>query len=310
MNPTFEIATVTLNPAIDRTVTIENFTAGQVNRASNVRSFPGGKGVNVASALADFGHGVVVTGFLGRENTASFEALFAQKSIQDCFVRIDGQTRVGIKITDPVRNETTDINLPGPSPAAADLDQLRGTLATFEAGWVVLAGSLPPGVDSGIYGELTASLKARGCKVALDTSGESLERALDAGPDLIKPNIHELEALLGVTLGDRASVIDAARRLVGRGVELVVVSMGAEGACYVTNGEAVIACPPEVEVRSTVGAGDAMVAGTVAGRLRNLSLGECARMGTAFSLEALTRIESGISSPQSIEESMETVTLN
>jgi 1-phosphofructokinase len=263
--------------------------------------------VNVASALADFGCRVAVTGFLGRENTGSFEALFAQKHIEDRFVRVAGQTRVGIKITDPVRNETTDINFPGASPTPADLDKLREQLAGINAAWFVLAGSLPPGVDSGIYGELTVSLKARGRKVALDTSGESLERALDSGPDLIKPNNHELEALLGVTLDGEQSVIDAARRLVDRGIELVVVSMGAKGACYVTKDEAIIARSPKVEVRSTVGAGDAMVAGTVAGRLRQFSLRDCARIGTAFSLEALSRVESGISSPEAIEASMERV---
>lgn len=309
MNSRYDIATVTLNPAIDRTVTIENFTAGKVNRVSNARSFPGGKGVNVASALADFGHRVAVTGFLGRDNTASFEALFAEKEIEDRFVRIAGQTRVGIKITDPEQNETTDINFPGPSPAAADLAALRDRLEKIDAGWFVLAGSLPPGVSAGIYGELTAQLRARGAQVAIDTSGEPLALALDAGPDLIKPNIHELEAMLGVTLADEAAVIEAARKLNARGIELVVVSMGRDGACYVTKDEAIVARPPAVEVRSTVGAGDAMVAGTVAGRLRGLSLGDSARMGTAFSLEALTRIESGLSSPEAIESSMAQVSI-
>ncbi len=307
MSQEFDIASVTLNPAIDRTVTIENFTAGEVNRVMDDRSDPAGKGVNVASALADFGYRVAVSGFLGRENTSSFEALFAQKHIEDRFVRIAGQTRVGIKITDPIKDETTDINFPGASPTSTDLDELREKLADIDASWFVLAGSLPPGVDSAIYGELTASLKARGRKVALDTSGESLEHSLDAGPDLIKPNNHELEALLGVTLDSDDSVIDAARMLVDRGIELVVVSMGAKGACYVTKDEAVIARSPKVEVRSTVGAGDAMVAGTVAGRLRHVSLSDCARMGTAFSLEALSRVESGISSPEAIQASMETV---
>jgi 1-phosphofructokinase len=308
MSQEFDIATVTLNPAIDRTVTIENFTVGEVNRVVEYRSDPAGKGVNVASALADFGYRLAVTGFLGRENAGSFEALFAKKHIGDRFVRIAGQTRVGIKITDPVQNETTDINFPGASPTPSDIEKLGEQLAGIDAAWFVLAGSLPPGVDPGIYGDLTTALKGRGRKVALDTSGESLEKSLHAGPDLIKPNNHELEALLGISLDSDDSVIDAARRLVDRGIELVVVSMGAKGACYVTKDEAVIARSPRVEVRSTVGAGDAMVAGTVAGRLRQLSLSDCARMGTAFSLEALSRIESGISSPEAIEAAMATVT--
>jgi 1-phosphofructokinase len=307
---TVDLATVTLNPAIDRTVTIENFTAGKVNRAGEVRSNPGGKGVNVASALADFGLCVSVTGFLGRENAADFEKLFAQKGIEDRFVRIDGQTRVGIKIVDPVRNDTTDINFPGPAPTSGDLASLRERLEAIDARWFVLAGSLPLGVEATFYGDLVTLLKSRGCKVALDTSGESLEKALKSGPDLIKPNIHELEALLGDRLEGEEAVVSAAQRLVAGGIELVIVSMGPEGACYVTADECLVARPPDVEVRSTVGAGDAMVAGTVAGRLRDLSLGDCARMGTAFSLEALSRIESGISSPDAIAIAMDTVTLS
>ena len=117
----FDVVTVTLNPAIDRTVTIRNFTAGAVNRVEQERSIPGGKGVNVPTALADYGHQVAVTGFLGRENSAPFEDLFARKKIEDRFVRIAGRTRVGIKITDPALHQTADINFPGPPPAPSAL---------------------------------------------------------------------------------------------------------------------------------------------------------------------------------------------
>src|SRR5579862_2229837 len=120
----YEVVTVTLNPAIDRTVTISNFTAGAVNRAEHVRSNPGGKGVNVAAALADYGRRVAVTGFLGRDNPGSFETLFQEKGIADHFVRIAGQTRVGIKIMDPARQQTTDINFPGEEPSSDDYELL------------------------------------------------------------------------------------------------------------------------------------------------------------------------------------------
>src|SRR3712207_3957269 len=113
---TYDVLTVTLNPAIDRTVTIHGFAAGGVDRVEQVQQNPGGKGVNVAVTLADAGHSAAVTGFLGRENIASFEQLFAQKQIDDRFVRIAGQTRVGIKIVDPAQQQTTDINFPGFTP--------------------------------------------------------------------------------------------------------------------------------------------------------------------------------------------------
>lgn len=285
----FDVVTVTLNPAIDRTVTIPRFTAGVVNRVEAVRSNPGGKGVNVAAALADFGHRVAVTGFLGRDNTASFDAMFAEKKIADQFVRIAGQTRVGIKISDPELAQTTDINFPGPQPAPDDLAELRQHLAELDAAWFVLAGSLPPGVGASIYRDLILELRARGRRVVLDASGDALRLALEAKPHLFKPNIHELGELLGKTIASEAEMVAAARELIASGIEQVVVSMGKEGACFVTATESVIARPPDVEVRSTVGAGDAMVAGLVSAQFQKLPLAECARLATAFSVHALTR---------------------
>jgi len=305
----FQVVTITLNPAIDRTVTISNFTAGAVNRVESVRSHPGGKGVNVASALADHGHGVAVTGFLGRSNAGAFEELFSQKKIADHFVRIAGQTRIGIKITDPVRAETTDINFPGPAPTSEELSMLRWQIATLEAEWFVVAGSLPPGVDPKIYREIIASLRQTGRKVLLDTSGEAFSLALEAGPTVVKPNIHEFEAFIGYPLSNEQEVVAAARTLIDRGIELVVISMGKEGACFITATESVMARPPEIEVKSTVGAGDAMVAGILSGQLEKLSLGECARLATAFSIDSLSRLESGLGSRSAIESAMQKVTL-
>ncbi len=305
----FQVVTITLNPAIDRTVTISNFTAGAVNRVESVRSHPGGKGVNVASALADHGHGVAVTGFLGRSNAGAFEELFSQKKIADHFVRIAGQTRIGIKITDPVRAETTDINFPGPAPTSEELSMLRWQIATLEAEWFVVAGSLPPGVDPKIYRDIIAGLRQSGRKVLLDTSGEPFSLALEARPTVVKPNIHEFEAFVGHPLSNEQEVVAAARILIDRGIELVVISMGKEGACFITATESVMARPPEIEVKSTVGAGDAMVAGILSGQLEKLSLGECARLATAFSIDSLGRLESGLSSRSAIESAMQKVTL-
>jgi len=306
---TLDIATVTLNPAIDRTVTISNFTAGAVNRVEASQDGPGGKGVNVASALADCALRTVATGFLGRENADIFEALFARKNIQDRFVRIAGRTRVGIKITDPVRALTTDINFPGPAPSPADVAALHETLAALHSAWWVVAGSIPPGLDPGIYREIIAALKARGSRVVLDASGEALRHAIEAGPHIVKPNLAELRALLGKRLTGTDSVIKAARKLLAKGIEMVVVSMGREGACFVTAAEAVIARSPDVEVGSTVGAGDAMVAGCVAAQIRGLPIDECARLASAFSLRLLTGGESGILRDIALEEAMSQVTV-
>ncbi len=284
-----DVATVTLNPAIDRTVSVANLAPGAVNRAELVGDRAGGKGVNVAAALAEQGHHAVALGFLGRENEAVFTAFFSALGVQDRCLRLPGATRTGIKIIDPARNETTDLNFPGLAPGAEDLARLGRQLDTLDARWCVLAGSLPPGVPADYYAAAIARLRARGVRVALDTSGEALRRALATPPDVIKPNIHELAALVGRELTDGAAVVTAARELVAAGVGLVAVSCGAEGAYFVNAAEALLARPPRIAVRSTVGAGDAMVAGLVAARLRGLALADAARLATAFSLFALAR---------------------
>ena len=290
-----EVVTVTPNPALDWTLSVPGFTAGAINRVEAQHTTPAGKGVNVAAVLAGAGHRVAVTGWLGSDNAAPFEAFFAAKGIEDRFVRVAGETRVGIKLTDPSGQRTTDVNFPGqaPSPAerAALMERVLGLASTAVRGapsWFVLAGSLPPGVDPGFYCELATLVTAVGAHVALDTSGEALRRAVKSEPHVLKPNVHELETLVGTPLSSRAAIVAAARGLLKGETELVVVSMGADGALFVERGRVAAAQPPRVVVRTTVGAGDAMVAGIVAGRLRRLELGDLARLASAFALGAVT----------------------
>ncbi len=303
MSQNLKIATITLNPAIDQTVAIPNFQAGKVNRVKHTQSDPGGKGVNVASILADYGFPMTVTGFLGEENTLIFERLFAQKKIEDRFVRIAGSTRTGIKIIDEENQETTDLNFPGQTPAEGDIAHLFQIVEELVADchWFVLAGSIPAGLTPGIYGELVKLIKSKGRAVALDTSGEALRLALPATPTLVKPNIDELQELVGRPLETQAAVIQAAQSWLAQGMQTVVVSMGAQGAIFVEAGEVVLAQPPKVTVKSTVGAGDAMVSGTVAGKVRGLALAECARLATAFSVNAVSQVGSGLPSLEVIE---------
>lgn len=287
-----KITTITLNPAIDQTVFVDRFRTNTVNRGRAMQHDAGGKGVNVASFLADYGLKVTASGLLGEENAAIFERHLAAKGIADRFVRVPGATRIGVKIVDEADQQTTDINMPGASPPqgaiAALLDTINDLAESHD--WFVLAGNLPPGVDTNIYAEIIARLKRYGRQVALDASGEALTAGLHAGPALAKPNLDELRQITHKPLTSEGALAEAIRQLHTQGVGLAVISMGSRGALFSDGEQSIQALPPAVAVKSTVGAGDAMVAGTIAGLAQGLSLAGCARLATAFSLAAISRI--------------------
>jgi len=289
------VVTLTLNPAIDQTVTLDALVPGTVHRARAVRSHAGGKGVNVACCLADWGVPVIATGILGAGNDAAFTQVLAGKGIADRFVRIPGTTRTNLKLLDQQTGETTDINLPGLAVTADSVDATRSALLDHASGdaWVVMAGSLPGTLPDSTYAQLAARLKARGARVVLDASGAPLSAALAAGaealPDAVKPNRHELEEWAGRPLPTREDVRAAAQDLRARGIPVVVVSLGAEGALFLTPEGVVQAQPPAIEVASTVGAGDALVAGFVAALRAGLDLDGTARLAIAFAAGKLTQ---------------------
>lgn len=288
--------TVTLNPAIDQTLSIPGFAAGRVNRVVESRSNAGGKGVNVAAFLADLGENVTATGFLGAENSALFDALFRRKKIIDRFVRIAGCTRVGIKIVDDRTHQTTDINFPGLTPKDEEIAELLQRIAALAArgGWFVLSGSVPAGVPDSVYAAMIDLVHGTGGRVLLDTSGKPLREALASRPEVMKPNVDELSELVGRSLDSPADVLAAAESLLAQGVQRLAVSMGGDGAVFVDQEEALLARPPRVTVRSTVGAGDAMVAGILYGLVHGLPLEDMARTATASGAHAVTRIGAGI----------------
>jgi 1-phosphofructokinase len=290
------VVTVTLNPAIDQTLQIPGFHLGEVNRVESSRVDAGGKGINVASVLADLGVPVTAAGFLGEENPALFESHFRQKMIADRFIRIPGATRTGIKIVDAEAGETTDINFPGLTPDSGQVKRLIEAVRQCAAPgcWFVLSGSLPPGLSPDLYSRLMAEIRSQGGRVVLDTSGEPLRQAIPHSPEIVKPNLSELEELAGHALQTPQAVVAAAASLVRKGVALAVVSMGAQGAIFVSREAAVLARPPKVEVKSTVGAGDAMVAGLVYAQLQGLGLEATARLATALGAYSVTRFGAGV----------------
>ncbi|ATB66281.1 1-phosphofructokinase [Pseudomonas mosselii] len=290
-----KILTLTLNPALDITISLERLRPGAVNRSQAQHSHAAGKGLNVAQVLADLGHSVTVGGFLGLDNLAPFEALIAWRGFADCFVRVPGETRSNIKLVE-ADGQVTDINGPGPQVDEAARDALLQRLAEVAPGHdaVVVAGSLPRGISPEWLRELLLVLKSHGLKVALDSSGEALRAGLEAAPWLVKPNTEELGEVLGQPVLDPAGRRAAAQRLLASGVEHVVVSQGEQGVTWFATGLALHAQPSKVHIASTVGAGDSLVAGMVHGLLQAEAPAATLRRATAIAAQAVTQVGFGI----------------
>ncbi|MCM8912916.1 1-phosphofructokinase [Pseudomonas inefficax] len=290
-----KILTLTLNPALDITIGLDTLRPGQVNRSQEQHSHAAGKGLNVAQVLADLGHSVTVGGFLGRDNLQPFEALIGWRGFVDCFVRVPGETRSNIKLVE-ADGRVTDINGQGPEVDEAACSALLRRLAQIAPGHdaVVVAGSLPRGISADWFRQLLEQLKAQGLKVALDSSGEALRVGLQSSPWLVKPNTEELGEVLGLAVDNPAQQRAAAERLLASGVEHVVVSAGERGVSWFTHDHAVHACPPKVQVASTVGAGDSLVAGMVHGLLLGEAPAQTLTRATAIAAQAVTQVGFGI----------------
>jgi 1-phosphofructokinase len=292
-------AVLSMNPAVDVTILVDGFGRNQVNRARSFWQTPGGKGVNVASFLRDLDVQVTITGLLGSENSQIFEKLFSEKEILDRFVRIPGQTRTGIKIVDETTQQTTDINLPGlvpPSNATAEVTCILDAVMQ-DCPWLVLTGSLPPGIPEDFYAAIIEKAARAGIRTVLDTSGNALLLGLASGADLVKPNLTELTEIspLPFDCTDEKGLVESARKVLNHAEQIAVISSGARGSLYVTKQIAFHAAPPVVPVISTVGAGDAMVAGLLKGISRNYSVEDMLRLGTACSLAVITSKERKLS---------------
>jgi len=290
-----KILTLTLNPALDLTVSLDALHSGQVNRSQAQHSHAAGKGLNVAQVLADLGHSVTVGGFLGADNLQPFEKLIAQRGFADCFVRVPGETRCNIKLVE-ADGRVTDINGPGPQVDEDACKQLLTRLGRIAPGHdaVVVAGSLPRGLSPQWLQLLLERLKAMGLKVALDSSGEALRAGLQSAPWLVKPNTDELGEVLGSTVHSFAEQQAAARELIALGIEHVVVSQGEHGVNWFSAQGALSAVPPKVKVASTVGAGDSLLAGMVHGLLCADAPQQTLRLATAIAAQAVTQIGFGI----------------
>jgi len=296
------VLTVTLNPALDLTVQLPALRLGEVNRSDNLQVHAAGKGLNVAQVLADLGHQLTVTGFLGEANAQPFEQLFSARGFADEFVRVAGETRSNIKLAE-ADGRITDINGPGLEVGAAQRDELLARLERLVPGHelVVVAGSLPRGVEVPWFVELLQRLARLGARVALDTSGAALREGLALSPWLIKPNEEELAQARDLDPADAQALADEARRLNAR-IEHVVMSQGAEGVSWFAPDAAWHAQPPKVRVVSTVGAGDSLLAGMLHGLLAGWPAERTLAHATAIAAQAVGQVGFGITDRAQLAE--------
>ncbi|MDJ1122595.1 1-phosphofructokinase [Olsenella sp. YH-ols2217] len=277
------IYTVTLNPALDKTVYVDDFELDSVNRVRTHREDPGGKGINVSKVIRALGGDSRALALLGGATGAHIQEMLAEAGV-DCWAfEVVGETRTNTKIVDEVRHTNTDVNEPGPTVGRQTLDDMLAVLSdTVEEGdVVVLSGSLPKGAPADTYRTWTLALKEAGAKVFVDADGEAFTLALEAAPSLVKPNEIELGAMLGRKLDTDEKVVEAARELVAQGIERVVVSRGGDGAALVDDGAVVLARSPKVKVGSTVGCGDSVVAALALANQRGLSPQDTMILATA-----------------------------
>lgn len=277
------IYTVTLNPALDKTVEIPGMALDTVNRITEMRTDPGGKGINVSKVIAKLGGESCAVGILGGESGRTLEKLLENENFTTRFRFVEGQTRTNLKIIDREGHTNTDINEPGLTVTAAELDALlRELLAELRPGdIVVLAGSLPKGAPQDTYRTWTAACKKAGARVFLDADGALLAEGIKAAPHLIKPNDGELSRLAGKKLETLEELTAEGRKLLERGIERVVISLGGRGALYLRKGSTIYAEGLRVPVGSTVGAGDSVVAALAYAEAQGLSEEEAVRLSTA-----------------------------
>jgi 1-phosphofructokinase len=284
------IITVTLNPAVDETIYIDKLNAYGVNKVSRSRLDPGGKGINVSKMVHSLGEKTLALGFCGGENGRFIQTALSSRGIPEALTQTQVATRKNTKIVENGTGYTTDLNAQGQEVGRDALSRFLKTYQAYlkEGAIVVLSGSIPLGIPHSIYRDLCTMAKDKGCLVILDTSGLALKEGIQAEPTLVKPNIHELEELVGRTLDSEEDIIHEGRKLLRGDIKHLIVSLGENGALWITRDTVIKQEVPKVIVKSTVGAGDSMVAGIAVGLESGLLNAQGFKLGVASSVAAIT----------------------
>lgn len=300
------ILTVTLNAAIDRTVAVPNFRLGHRHRAVESRTVAGGKGINVARALKLLGRPVIATGFAGGPTGSRLLAQLREEAVLTDFTRIAAETRINLAVIDPTSGEQTEINERGPAVSPEEVETFVARVGYLADGakLCVLAGSLPPGAGDNLYARLVKDLGERGVPVVLDVEGDAMLAGLRAGASVVTPNEREAEELVGQEFADRDDLVHGLSELVRLGA--VEAAITRPDGCVAVVGEGTERRFLEVRTESlepvsTVGSGDAFLAGYVAARYDGRSAGECLAYGVACGAESTQHFGAGMVDRNQVE---------
>ncbi|MHC4778198.1 MAG: 1-phosphofructokinase [Planctomycetota bacterium] len=277
------IYTVTLNPALDRILDVEDLVPDDANRVVLESRWAGGKGIDASRVIYTLGGASVAMGFIGGFTGLELEGRLVNEGVLTKFIRCAGETRTNVYVRNRSTGTQTALNCSGPRILPQEIAQIFNQIRDLsDADHVLISGSLPKGVNEGFYNQLIMTLKEKGAFVALDTDGAPLKRSLEARPDLIKPNRHEFGRLTGCHSTDLEELVAASRALIDGGVGSVLLTLGGDGMVFTGPGEpAVFSKAPPVEAVSPIGAGDA----TLGAFVLQLALGrdetDCLRMAAA-----------------------------
>lgn len=277
------IYTVTLNPAVDRELTVPQFEYNTVLRATAWQVDYGGKGFNVSRMLLSLGTSSVALAFAGGKSGELLREGLAALGIETDFIAVEGETRTNVSVVTEAHDRYLKVNEPGPTIGAGAQETFVDRVKELAkpGGWWVLAGSLPPGVAADYYARIIEVVRAAGGHTMLDTSGDALRDGCLARPDLVKPNDVELTQLTGMPTDNAQQIVSAARQMQEMGPGRVVISLGKKGAMAIDDDGVYEVSAPRISEKNPIGAGDSLVAGLVWALDRGNALAEALRWGVA-----------------------------
>jgi 6-phosphofructokinase 2 len=283
------ISTITLNPSLDQHLTVDGLVVDGPNRWSRLHHYAGGKGIDVSRAIHEMGGRTIAYGFIGGAVGRAVEIFLDEEGVPFSFTPVKGETRTNFIITDSKTGHQTRIDAPGPHITKDEFARFERKMQRIRPSpdLIVMGGSAPPGVPNNVYYAITKEAKKFGVRAILDADGQWLAEGIKAKPYLIKPNVREAAELLNRELPDEAAIIKAARDIAAMGVEIAVISRGKDGIIAATKDTVLKVVPPQVKVKSAVGAGDCTIAGFALRLAGEESLTKACRLAVALGTAAV-----------------------